>query len=112
MTTAILGDFNFNLNKSSDADTELFEITLLSQGFFPLISLYTHSTSDTQSSCIDNILTNNIEAVSVSGVICDNGTHHSPIFAMFNLNLNKSTPKTVKHLFHYNFSNKNIISLV
>ena len=112
MTTAILGDFNFNLNKSSDADTELFEVTFLSQGFFPLISLSTHSTSDTQSSCIDNILTNNIEAVSVSGVICDKGTHHSPIFAMFNLNLNKSTPKTEKHLFHYNFSNKNIESLV
>ncbi len=112
MTTAILGDFNFNLIKSDNVDTELFEVMFLSQGLFPLISLPTHSTSDKQSSCIDNILTNNIEAVSMSGVICDKGTHHSPIFALFNLNLNKSTPKTEKLLLHYSFSKKNVESLV
>ena len=109
----ILGDYNFDLLKRTNSTTQKFENLFLSLGFFPLISLATHSTNIQQHSCIDNILTNDIEHVTMSGVIDDMNSHHKPIIAMFNLcmpmNKNSSDQKLLQH---YSFSKKNVDTLI
>ena len=111
--TITLGDFNYDLLKHADQkNTQNFENTMLSNGFFPLISRPTHSVKVGQSSCIDNIFTNEIESVTLSGVIEDGSSHHKPIFAFFDtklLVLNSTKPKQVQN---YNFSGKNVQSLL
>ena len=80
ITSIIMGDFNYDLLKQLESAVENFEEVFLSQGFFPLISLATHSSSVAQSSCIDNIFINDIDRITLSGVIKDIGKHHSPVF--------------------------------
>ena len=94
MKSIILGDYNFDLLRQGCTEVSKFEELILSHGFFPLISIPTHSTSITQSSCIDNLFTNNIESVLKSGVIVidDLGSNHRPIFAMFHLNISPTSP--------------------
>ena len=53
----------------------------LCNGFTPTISVATHSKPNTQLTCIDNILVNNVEHVTSSGVL---ETHISPPFPVFN----------------------------
>ena len=107
----ILGDYNFNLIKTNEMLSQKFEQLFLSLGFFPLISLPTHSTNINQHSCIDNILTDNIEQVTLSGVIDDVNSHHKPIIGMFNFSLPKNPCQDQKLFQHYSFSRKNIDSL-
>ncbi len=112
MKSIILGDFNFDLLKNSSTEVGKFEGPVLSTGFFPLISLPTHSTNQTQQSCIDNIITNDIESVMMSGVIDDITSHHKPIVAMFKLSLPEDTAVKPKQIQHYNYSEKNVDSLI
>ena len=113
--TITLGDFNYDLLKNQDqhGDTKNFENTMLSFGFLPLISRPTHSVNIGQSSCIDNIFTDDIESVTFTGVVDDQASHHKPIFAFFNFNVaaseNMSKPKQIQN---YDFSKKNIEKLV
>ena len=109
----ILGDYNFDLLRQGCTEVSEFEELILSHGFFPLISIPTHSTSITQSSCIDNIFTNNIESVLKSGVIDDLGSNHRPIFAMFHLNISPTSPcSEPKQIQYYSFSKTNVESLI
>ena len=111
ITSIYMGDFNYDLLKQLESAIENFEEVFLSQGFFPLISLATHSSSATQSSCIDNIFTNNIDKISLSGVIKDMGKHHSPVFPLMNFNLDKASYKSPTQIQEYSYSSKNIDSL-
>ena len=43
ITSIIMGDFNYDLLKQLESAVENFEEVFLSQCFFPLISLATHS---------------------------------------------------------------------
>ena len=111
ITSIYMGDFNYDLLKQLESAIENFEEVFLSKGFFPLISLATHSSSATQSSCIDNIFTNNIDKISLSGVIKDMGKHHSPVFPLMNFNLDKASCKSPTQIQEYSYSSKNIDSL-
>ena len=62
--TYATGDYNINLLNKNDSKTLDFEETTMSDGFFPLISLFTHKRKNCKSSCIDNILTNESEKIS------------------------------------------------
>ena len=106
-----MGDFNYDLLKQLESAIENFEEVFLSQGFFPLISLATHSSSATQSSCIDNIFTNDIDKISLSGVIKNMGKHHSPVFSLMDFNLDKACCKSPTQIQEYSYSSKNIDSL-
>ena len=110
-TSIIMGDFNFDLFKKLESAIVNFEEIFLSHGQFPLISLATHTSSGNNSSCIDNIFTNDIENVCLSGVIQDIGSHHSPLFSFFNLNLANSTNKPPPQIQEYSYSAKNIEAL-
>ena len=107
----IMGDFNFDLFKRLETAVQNFEDIFLSNGFFPLISLATHSANVNSSSCIDNILVSDIETVSLSGVIRDIGSHHSPIFSFFNLNFSGSKTGSPVQIQEYSYSMKNIEAL-
>jgi hypothetical protein len=112
--TFILGDFNIDLNKENDQTKNHFEEIFLSHGLHPSISLTTHKRNISRGSCIDNIFTNSIDKVSHSGVIHDKGTDHSPIFITSQLNLDSESCKVnaPKQKIYYDFSNKNVDSLV
>ena len=68
----------------------------------------THSVNLGQSSCIDNIFTNEVESVTLSGVIEDKASHHKPIFACFDTKHPDQAFNKPKQVQHYNFSSKNI----
>ena len=113
MKSVVLGDYNFDLLKRENPEVNKFEDLILSYGFFPLISIPTHSISNKQHSCIDNIITNDIDSVLMSGVIDDMNSHHKPIVAMFNLNMsmNMDDPK-FRQIQQYSFSKANVDSLM
>ena len=110
-TSIIMGDFNFDLFKRLESAIENFEDVFLSQGFLPLVSLATHTSNGKNSSCIDNILVNDIESVCLSGIIKDIGSHHSPIFSFMNLNLADSDIKSPIQMQEYSYSKKNLDAL-
>ena len=108
----ILGDYNFNLLKRKSPEVNEFEDLMLSLGFFPLISIPTHSTSAKQHSCIDNIFINDIESVFMSGVSDDVNSHHKPIIAMLNLGMPINACQVTKQTQYYSFSKANVETLV
>ena len=109
-TSIIMGDFNFDLFKRLQSVVGKFEDIFLSQGLYPLISLATHTTNSS-SSCIDNIFTNAIEKCCLSGIIDDIGLHHSPIFSIFDLSLSGTSGKQTLQIQEYSYSAKNIEAL-
>ena len=74
----LLGDFNSDL-LSSAPNTQLFEDVVYRNGLYPTISIATHFRQHCKSSCIDNILTNDIDNVLMSGVIEERIGDHSPL---------------------------------
>ena len=66
-TSIIRGFLDQNLVRPSIADNR--GLTVLFNGFTPTISVATHLKPNTILSCIDNILTNNVENILKSGVI-------------------------------------------
>ena len=110
--TILLGDYNFDLLKENNPSVDRFENMILSLGLFPLISLPTHSSRDLQISCIDNILTDDINSVTMSGVISDYGTHHKPLVAAFKMNLGSKISSDKKQVQFYSYSKKNVDLLV
>ena len=107
----IMGDFNIDLHGEYNSKVNLFEEITLSTGFAPIISLYTHQqNNNTKKTCIDNILTNDIDSVLLSGTISDNLLHHLPIFHVLNTNIKKCEHEKVTQL--YDFCNSNIDNFV
>ena len=89
----VLGDWNLDLINQHYHDTtgELLE-TMYSRIFFPLITRPTRITSNT-ATLIDNIFTNNLNNLSVSGLMFCDISDHLPIFTLLldqNMNLNKT----------------------
>jgi hypothetical protein len=102
----LAGDFNIDLHSKNSSIVQRYEEILLSKGFFPSISLATHEKPGCRASCIDNILTNNIESIVSSGVLTDRITHHLPIFQVFNCNMGScKTNIKIKQYYDYNKSN-------
>ena len=75
-----------------------------------MISLYTHEKPGCRESCIDNILTNEIESVLLSGTIKDKLLHHLPIFQIIDWKItSKDKCKTIQY---YDYCNSNIENFV
>ena len=60
------------------------EELILTNGMFPLISLCTHARPECRETCIDNILTNEVSSVIMSGTIEQSVSHHFSIFQFTN----------------------------
>ena len=92
----IMGDFNMNLFMDNK-QRSLFEEIVLCNGFTPTISVATHLKPNTKLSCIDNILTNNVENVLKSGVIETHISHHRSLYLALksSLKANSAEPKVI-----------------
>ena len=105
----IMGDFNINMfldNKKRSG----FEV-ILCNGFIPTISVATHLKPNTQFTCIDNILVNNVEHVTSSGVLETHISHHRSPYLTYKLSCDRrkthqaNKPKTS---IRYDFSKENL----
>jgi hypothetical protein len=106
----IMGDFNINLHNNNKLVHDLEDVTLTT-GFSPLISLHTHEKPSCKPTCIDNILTNDIDNVITSGTIKDRLIHHLPIFLIFQCDITCSKNDT-KYMQHYDYCNSNVENFV
>ena len=80
----ITGDFNIDLHTVNN-DVSNFELTFLSAGYTPMISLVTHEQPHCKGTCIDNIFSNSYDDIIVSGTINDKISHHLPIYCVTQL---------------------------
>ena len=101
----IMGDYNIDLLKKTDKHE--YEDIIFSNGFTPTISTFTHDKRNCKKSCIDNIHTNEIESVILSGTLVDNISHHLPLFIFSDISSPQKNEK-FKHTQYYDYSNKNI----
>ena len=108
----IMGDFNIDLHNGNNNLVNGFEDITLTAGFTPTISLYTHEKPNCRKTCIDNIITNDIENVLISGTIVDKLSHHLPIFQITKIGSTQSTSPTEKQTQYYDFRNSNIDKFV
>ena len=107
----IMGDFNINLFNDTCKSKSQFEDIFFSNGFAPTNSIATHERINCKSSCIDNIFTNDIEKVTLSGAFIDKIGEHSLIFEISNSQI--SLPNTSeKHVINYNYSNANVTKFI
>lgn len=106
----IMGDFNVDLLKISGnsglGTHSQFEESFIRAGLSPVISIATHTRANCRPSCIDNILTTDIEQVVLSGCLSDQIGDHLPIFEITDINI-ESDFVNKKHVQYYEFSNKN-----
>ena len=112
----ISGDFNVNLhNIDDDYDTKKFEETIMTTGFAPSVSVWTHHMPNHIETCIDNILTNNFSDHLITGTIEDSVSHHLPLFLISDIiccNLdNKTDASETKIQYRYVFNQMNTSNL-
>ena len=107
----ILGDYNADLLDSKCNKASAFEDAFLNNGYAPVISVATHERPNCKSSCIDNILTNDIENVTLSGTVSDKIGDHLPIFELTKI-MQIGNEKLEKQTQYYNFSNANVNKFV
>ena len=102
-----MGDFNIDLFKNN-TESRAFEDITYSNGFAPLISIATHQKPGSASSCIDNILCNNVSQVLFSGSMSEKLLHHIPIFQL--TELPKKVEKNMSEIItqYYDYSNTKI----
>ena len=103
----ISGDFNIDLHDKDSKIVQRYEDIMFSKGFFPLISIATHEKPGCKASCIDNIITNNIDNILASGTLKDRISHHSPVFQIFNTSLG-STKSNLKYKQYYDYCQSNV----
>ena len=84
--TFIVGDFNDDLFKP---DSREFESMIYGNNMIPTISIATHCKPGCNPSLLDNILTNSIENVIMTGVFESGISHHHPIVCFIDDNLPK-----------------------
>ena len=106
----IVGDYNVDLHDTVSALTSRFEETVISAGFYPCISLSTHHKQNCRETCIDNILTNDIDSVCVSGTITETISHHRPLVLVLNRSIIKSNSDPVTQT--HDYCNSNILNFV
>ena len=102
----ISGDFNINLHGDSSKVAK-YEQVIYSRGFYPLISVMTHEKPGCTPSCIDSIITNDLDNIIASGTIKDKITHHHPIFLALNTDLDQNNCK-IKYKQYYDYCNSNV----
>ena len=107
----IMGDYNVDLLDIKSQKASTFENTFLNNGYAPVISIATHERPNCKGTCIDNILTNDIENISLSGTVSDKIGDHSPIFEFTKIPM-ANEQKAEKHTQYYNFSNSNVDKFV
>ena len=110
--TYIMGDFNIDLLKSNEPISSRFEEIFLCQGFYPLISVPTHMKPHCSGTCIDNILTNNVDVVGRSGVIQDISSLHSLVFTLSQINLLPTQDASTQSIQYYSYCKNNIQKLL
>ena len=108
--TYCMGDYNINLHESNNRLLNDFEEVVTTSGFYPTISLFTHKKVNCKETCIDNIMTNDIDTVHLSGTIADRISHHLPTFQVLNLSIAKCNE--AKHVQFYDYCNTNIENFV
>ena len=106
----ILGDYNVNLHSLTTKLEQEHEEKIITNGFFPLISIATHQQSGCKKSCIDNIMTNqNPQNIAVSGKLSSSmSTHgHSGIFQIStNIGCDeKKAPEKISIEYEYSYDN-------
>ena len=104
----ILGDFNINLHSLNTPISQQYEENIITSGYFPLISIATHARPNCEKTCIDNILCNSPDNIIVSGTLSDRSLHHSPIFQISKIWLEKSNTRAQKITITHDYSNENI----
>ena len=112
----ILGDFNMDLHNICLDQEKQYEDLIITSGFTPLISLYTHNKPHCRKTCIDNILSNNPESICMSGTVKESlsRSHHLPIFQISNYVINdgQASNSNDAHIQYYDFCNTNIEQFV
>ena len=109
--TYIAGDFNIDLHNCNTTDIEKLENILFSRGFYPTISTITHEKPGCKPSCIDNIITNDIESVFVLVTIPNTITHHHQVFQIFESTTSKLNNNN-KITQYYDYCNSNVEKFV
>ena len=103
----ISGDFNIDLHDENSKIVQRYEDIMFSKGFFPLISIATHEKPGCKASCIDNIITNNVESIIATGTLKDRISHHSPVFQIFDTSVG-SAGTNLKYKQYYDYCQSNV----
>ena len=103
----ITGDFNLDLH-NMDNHVSSFEDIMLTSGFAPTISLITHEKPHCKGSCIDNIYTNSLDNIVLSGTITDRISHHLPLFCITDIINPIENEDSNYNPLYYDYSNSNI----
>lgn len=106
----LLGDFNSNL-LDIHTNSQIFEDTIFRNNLYPTISIATHMRPNCNKSCIDNILTSEIDSVLLSGVLSNRIGEHSLVFSFVSVDSSSSVSKE-KQLRFYDYSNPKVKSFV
>ena len=109
-TLYLLGDFNSNLINLNTSNQN-FEDTILRNGLYPTISIPTNFRLNCKSSCIDNILTTDIDSVVLSGVMQDRIGEHALVFSFSSVLAQKGKHEE-KHVSHYDYSSTKVKKFV
>ena len=109
----ILGDFNVNLHDKNSKLADDFENLVFGLGLVPLISINTHHKPGCNKTCIDNILTNDLENVVCSGTLTTCISHHQAVFNIFKSPITTCTNSDSQKLFqYYDYNNRNVDQFV
>ena len=103
-----LGDFNINLHDLKSKLVSNFETVISGLGLVPVISTYTHEKPGCKESCIDNILTNDIENTVCSGTIDTSVSHHKAVFHIINSSLCSNAGPKQKYIQYYDYCASNV----
>ena len=109
----ILGDFNINMHDKSSSLVDDFENIIFGLGLAPLISISTHEKPGCKQTCIDNIITNDIESLVYSGTLNTCISHHHAVFNIFKSPIITNTNNDSQKMYqYYDYNNKNVDSFV
>ncbi|MCP4487620.1 MAG: hypothetical protein GY820_09945, partial [Gammaproteobacteria bacterium] len=108
----VMGDFNMDLFATDNPTISEYEEIIITNGFSPLISTYTHQQPGCRKTCIDNILTNCFDSIKYTGAITDNLKHHLPVFQISYIGTVNSSKNPEKTAVHYDFSTSNVENFV
>ena len=105
----ILGDFNINMHDNSSSLVDDFENIIFGLGLAPLISISTHEKPGCKQTCIDNIITNDIESLLYSGTLNTCISHHHAVFNIFKSPIITNTNNDSQKMYqYYDYNNKNV----
>ena len=105
----ILGDFNINMHDNSSSLVDDFENIIFGLGLAPLISISTHEKPGCKQTCIDNIITNDIESLLYSGTLNTCISHHHAVFNIFKSPIITNTNNDSQKIYqYYDYNNKNV----